>query len=404
MTQKMKLYLHIGTEKTGTTFLQKFLYGNRQRLSDQSVFLSNFLSTPNNRSLVHYFSDREDDFWAQNGIKTLEDKARHYDGFLEGLTEEIRSAERTHDIMLITSEHFHSRLVDEASVRKLAKFLSGLFREVEVICYLREQSAVRKSLYSTNLKGRGTQPYASFGADEDENSTYYNYYNLVTRWSNVFGAKAMKLRLYDRGQFAGNDLRTDFLSLLGDKIKPAALDFQMSSANESLSLLQAEAFRAINENCNRYLEGGGFNPVNVQLKKAATTAQTLKRGGISDPDQVQFFERFKESNERLFHEFLPGTPPFREPVVSVPQYNEKEFSLNELAVIVHSVFAEITKTIDAVALQDKDATILRDIALKYERNDALSKDDAISLMELAARARPSGSTIRKKLKSWKNDT
>ena len=89
--------------------------------------------------------------------------------------------------MLITSEHFHSRLVDEASVRKLAKFLSGLFREVEVICYLREQSAVRKSLYSTNLKGRGTQPYASFGADEDENSTYYNYYNLVTRWSNVFG-------------------------------------------------------------------------------------------------------------------------------------------------------------------------------------------------------------------------
>lgn len=404
MTQKMKLYLHIGTEKTGTTFLQKFLYENRNRLSDQGVFLSKFLSTPNNRSLVHYFSDQKDDYWARNGIKNLEDKARHYEGFLEGLTKEICSAEHTHDIMLITSEHFHSRLVDEASIHNLAEFLSNLFREVEVICYLREQSAVRKSLYSTNLKGRGTQAYASFNADADENSTYYNYYNLVARWSNVFGIKAMKLRLYDRDQFEGNDLRADFLSLLGDEINPSALDFEVSSANESLSFLQAEAFRAINENCQRYLEDGGFNPVNIQLKKAAYSTSALKQGEISDPVQVRFFERFKESNERLFREFLPGTPPFHEPTVSAPQYDKKEFSLNDLAAIVYSLFSEVTRSIDTVTLQDKDASMLRDIALKYERNDALSKDDAINLMGLAARARPNGSVIRKMLKNWRNET
>lgn len=399
----MKLYLHIGTEKTGTTLLQSFLYKNQKKLSDQGLFLSDVLSKPNNRSLAHYFSDFKDDFWLRHGFKTQEDKKLYFHGFIEKLTEEIRSAQRTHKAMLITSEHFHSRLIDEKSLGEFADFLKGLFHEIKIICYLREQSAVRKSLYSTSLKGNGTQKYSSFDSNVDESSRYYNYYNLVRRWSGAFGSEAMTLRIYDRDRFKDADLRVDFLSLLDGAVDPKLLDFKNTPMNESLSFLQAEAFRAINENCNRFMEKGGFDPVNVNLKKAAAATQELKRGKISDPDQLHFFEIFKKSNENLFREFLPDTSPFQKPAISESNHDEKEFSLNDVAEIVHSVFAEIAKTLDTVVLQDKDAPILRDIALKYERNETLSKSDAINLMSIAARVRSNGSIIRQKLKAWQKD-
>ena len=44
----MRGILHIGTEKTGLTLLQKWLYSNQKNLSNQGIDLSNILGIPNN--------------------------------------------------------------------------------------------------------------------------------------------------------------------------------------------------------------------------------------------------------------------------------------------------------------------------------------------------------------------
>ena len=44
----MKCILHIGTEKTGTTILQDWLYDNKVELSKVGVYLSDNLGKTNN--------------------------------------------------------------------------------------------------------------------------------------------------------------------------------------------------------------------------------------------------------------------------------------------------------------------------------------------------------------------
>ena len=47
--------------------------------------------------------------------------------------------------------------------------------------------------------------------------------------------------------------------------------------------------------------------------------------------------------------------------------------------------------------------MLRDIAMKYESGEALTRDDAIALMQYAQKARPHGQIIAGKLKQWRKD-
>ena len=50
-----KLYLHIGTEKTGTTLLQEWLYTNKKKKRKNGIYLPNQLEEPNNILLPTYF-------------------------------------------------------------------------------------------------------------------------------------------------------------------------------------------------------------------------------------------------------------------------------------------------------------------------------------------------------------
>jgi hypothetical protein len=43
----MDLYLHIGTEKTGTTSIQHFLYENIEKLKEKKIYLSQSINFPN---------------------------------------------------------------------------------------------------------------------------------------------------------------------------------------------------------------------------------------------------------------------------------------------------------------------------------------------------------------------
>ena len=57
----MKLILHIGMEKTGTTSLQQWLFQNKILLSNNGFGISEILGEGNNRKLPSYFIDDYDD-------------------------------------------------------------------------------------------------------------------------------------------------------------------------------------------------------------------------------------------------------------------------------------------------------------------------------------------------------
>ena len=78
----MRVIMHIGTEKTGSTALQSCLFSNEPALKEAGYALFRFskddpAQIPNNRQIVAMFQDLEfwDDYFVQQGIKTAEGHA-----------------------------------------------------------------------------------------------------------------------------------------------------------------------------------------------------------------------------------------------------------------------------------------------------------------------------------------
>ena len=74
----MKCILHIGTEKTGTTILQDWLYDNQAELSKVGVCLSDNLGKTNNRLVPAYFLGHLDDWAMHNGISSDAEKRQYF--------------------------------------------------------------------------------------------------------------------------------------------------------------------------------------------------------------------------------------------------------------------------------------------------------------------------------------
>jgi hypothetical protein len=66
--------------------------------------------------------------------------------------------------------------------------------------------------------------------------------------------------------------------------------------------------------------------------------------------------------------------------------------------------AEIVRKAFPGTLTYGDAVILRDIAMKYESGEPLTRADALTLMEYAHKARPEGRIIAGKLKEWRDSS
>lgn len=397
---KMKLALHIGTEKTGTTLLQEWLYHNRENLGAQGYFLSNCIGRPFNRDLVSYFRKAPDDFWNLNNIRSENDKATFFENFLAKFKDELRQASETHHTAIITSEHFHSRLIDPADLASFSDFCKENFSKIRVICYLRPQWSVRQSLYSTALKTNSTIEFSEFDKNIKPDAPYYNYYNLYRRWGENFGFENLDFRLYGRANFLDGDLRRDFLRAVGDDIDDSALDFSIEAANESIKLLMGHALIGINKTVPLF-SNGGMDKRNYYYKSIVNQIDALNEGEIIDDRAQEIADTFRESNAKLAREAFGRDELFPEP--EQKKAAERVFSAEDVADIVEQVVSAYTLQTSRRLLFDEDANVLRDVALKYQSGQPVTREGALALMSLAARARPNGAFILQKLNEWRQD-
>lgn len=398
----MKCVLHIGTEKTGTSLIQDWLYSNQDALSSQGVFLSNILEKTNNRRIVAYFQDKFDDWHYKNFIDNDEKRISYFEGFEENFHREVESAKNNHHTIIITSEHFHSRLRDENQIISLKIFLEGIFDDVRIVCYFREQSGMSRSRYSTAVKMSLTDKLSDFRNNVSESDYYYNFYEIASLWSSVFGAENCLFRIYDRKRFRDGDIRKDFIDSLFFPLVESAISFAVTSSNESLSFLEAELYREINEQVPYWNAGlRGLNHENIRLKGIISEGNELKIGSISGNGDAEVSQRFERSNKAFFDHFFDGIRQFERPEDPNAEDGDKlQFTLDDLAAICRELLTRMIANYVKMerSLLDGDADHLRDIALKYEKQETLSLDDAIVLMTLARRARPNGPLINEKLK------
>lgn len=287
--------LHIGTEKTGSTTLQRFLSGNRDRLAERGFVYPSFCGASNHTGLSAFAldSDRTDPLREAFGVRDA--------GDVEPLRARLRAAAAAElagapETAIFCNEHCHSRLTRGAEVRRLRDFLAEFFDDVRVSVCLRRQDRVALSLYSTRLKSGHTDPEVLPRTNAAD--PYFNYDASLALWEEAFGREKVRPRLFDRG----GGVVADFLATWAIG---AEADFRsVPDANESILPGAQDFLRRINPHLAPL---AGLPLEDVRGPLAATLARIMPGQGAkpSRAAAESFYAMFEPSNEAVRARHFP---------------------------------------------------------------------------------------------------
>jgi len=388
-----KLYLHIGIEKTGTTSIQQFLDQNRVVLSDNGYHVLECGGKKNQRAIPSYcmLESEFDDFFLDRKIDTKEKKEEFRKGLYEALNKEMASLDGSIHSVIVTSEHFHSRLREISAVKKFKELIDGHFSDIEIICYIREQSALALSSYSTSIKSGSFVDFESYLRKCSPDNTYYNFEKLLDRWSTVFSSDSLNVRIFSKDEFFNNNLIDDFCVAI-DQSLLSCTNREVSVANESFSNIGLMIVRVINAQVGRY-DNNGF--VNKNRKKAVERISESFKGNENNITFEQYNNiqaLFKKSNEAVnkkYFNYRDNLFMYAPPLESGSPVKEEQ--VNALSEVIESLTG---KTL----VSDQEINLYRDAALLLENIDI---HKAYELMQLAQNKRPNGPLINRKMEDYK---
>lgn len=379
----MKVIIHIGTEKTGTTSLQNFMYDNRNTFSEHGYHICTVGGLGNNRGLAGYSvsSCHLDEYHSHIGVLSTEDKVQHDKKIETDFYNEVTNLSSNIHTVILSSEHFHSRCVDVSEVNKLKLLLNKYFDDFEVVVYLRPQVEVMISLYTTILRSGGCVTFKDF-FDNTSNAPgdYYNYASLLDRWAKVFGKESVIAKVFSRGELINGDLVSDFIHGIG--IGEVEFIKNVENKNESLTPFGQEFLRLMNLN---YTKKENDYHYTVELIDSAFVG----KGQHPNKEQCANFQSlFNSVNDEVARNWFGRTSLFS---VDFDKYGDGEMLSSSLMSFIDFLFKKFDK------IEDSEVELIRDAAILVEPHNILH---AKGLMEIAKKYRPNGEYINAKLNNY----
>jgi len=280
--------LHIGTHKTGTTAIQKTLYGARDALLTRG----DFYPVRNFRWAAHH-----ELAWSLGVDNALRDDGLDAAALWRDTLSDFEASGASR--MILSSEDFLF-LEQPEQLARLRRHLGGY--RVEVIVYLRRQDRALVSTYNQHVYMKEIR----FAGDIFEFYLYHNFaeilrYDLFLRqWAEVFGIDALRVRLYDH---ARPDVVGDFLTRLGIDPGPAFRPPDRADANASLCLEKIEFLRHM----NRYPMTPEAHEKLVERLRGLTLERESPLGGLlSRTYRKRMLEAFAQSNAEVARRYLQG--------------------------------------------------------------------------------------------------
>lgn len=333
----MKLILHIGTEKTGSTTIQNFLDENRNILKDNDILIPSSTSVNGNHTWITLFGYLEKDYENFNKIKEFK-RNKELSKKLEEFKREINSSNSK--ICIISSEHLSGRLKNQKQIKKLYLLLNDLFEEINIIIYIRKPINAAISLLSTMIKSGGTPK----GLDLDFFSNYLNNRSIIDKWTNIF--ENVKVQIFEREEFFENDIIKDFFKISQldyfDNLKHSGFFY-----NKSLDLIQMRYLCYLNKLIPIRNNDGSINPKRRNLndfiiKNFSSTEKYLP----TSIEYKKFEEYFAKDNEHIRNKFFGNRKTLW------PKNNQEKFGNNKL----NALSAEEIKLLNALAILWKRIT------------------------------------------------
>jgi hypothetical protein len=298
------LYLHIGTEKTGSTALQVVSGLNRFRLLQHGILYPKAPGDRNHTKLAIFAADQSNTLNLRRHARLFSEDA--YESFKAQFAEELRSEVAANPCprVYLSNEHLSSRLKSLEEVRRLASILHPLAQSVKVVVYLRPQPELYLSTYSTEIKAGRTK---DLEAPKGDQHPRYNYEKLLSRWAGVFGEENVIVRIYDRDTLVGHDVVKDFFSVMG--YEPGE-DLEIPSAINVR--LDQDALRFLME-FNKYVAPLLADSPNPDRGNVVSALESRSEGPVfAVPASIleNIARIFEASNTRVARRFL-GRPDGR---------------------------------------------------------------------------------------------
>jgi hypothetical protein len=237
----MKLYLHIGSPKTGTTSIQVFLAEHSLSLVDQRVYVTQLCYANNHIefAMLPMNFERASRPGAirrelqLRGISTEQSFEKWKQKFLKKITEDLAKAQgQGAEKYLVSSEFLF--FLDQYEIQKLNDLLRDLYSQMFVLMFVRDQINQVESWYSTKLKNGYGGSLSDFLQGHLHRDGALNWFQLDQNWSKAFGHENVVVKVHE----SKVDVRASFLSAC--EILPIPIpERRADDANPAVSKLEA---------------------------------------------------------------------------------------------------------------------------------------------------------------------
>jgi hypothetical protein len=188
----VRAIVHIGTEKTGSTALQSWLTRHAAALAEHGVHVATSLGAPAATGAAVYAAGLAagGDVLRRAGIADADDLAAFRRALEQAFADEAAGARAAgaHTVV-VSSEHFHSRLLDAGQVARLGRLLAPQVDEVEAVGLLRPQADLVRSVQTNHAMWGlplSAETFRDTAAFVYSSRGYYDYLGLFRRWSDAW--------------------------------------------------------------------------------------------------------------------------------------------------------------------------------------------------------------------------
>lgn len=321
------LYLHIGTAKTGSTAIQKFLKLNQEKLTEQGycypmLFADKYKDE--NKNAQFLIAAKYD---AQKKRKKEEELR-----FLEEGMDQISECFRNYDNVILSEERiwWASSYLKPELFSLLQQEMKKRNFVIRVVAYLRRQDSFIESHWNQQIKGDRVsrtceQHYAYL---EEERPLMLDYASKLEETASYFGEENMIVRRYEPGQFEGGNIYTDFAKAVGLKWDD---EFKMlvQTPNDRLKGTTHEIKRVINgmQELDRN-EVEFFRNVLTTCSKERTTKDAYSM--FSAEEKKEILDKYSEGNLAIAQKYIKdGKPLFTDKVSEQPKWDVSQADMKE---------------------------------------------------------------------------
>ena len=247
-----RVFIHVGSPKTGTTFLQDVLWSQREAAGEQGLLL------PGERFNDHFLATLDVRGLAEDPV--YPERAR-------GMWDRLAAEALAWDGNVLISHELFAGATAEQAERAVATLAGGA--EVHVVVTARDHIRQISAEWQEHVKHRSAATFEKFVRDvrKDHARTSWfwqvqDYAGVLARWGADLPAEQVHVVTVPP---AGSDptiLWDRFARLIG--VDPAAFDTELERSNSSLGVEQAELLRRVNMELGERLPLPGPYPLVVK--------------------------------------------------------------------------------------------------------------------------------------------